>query len=234
MGYIVSVDQLLNARDEDVLEVFARLNSYTVTLSSAEKRHAEFQTEFKWAVRDAASRWSEFFDKNRILSLRQRVRMKDDELIAEMFRTLVHGVCDGGDPKLHAFYREQTDDRFTDSVAGKLRKRIDEAMTYFSRDLTRSIRENLAQPYQVLAMFAAYTHHKAGIPPGDIDPMPERRQLAPTATIVERLEELQAALDSDNPPKRFVPYVLHTRKTSPQRIAARRIRFGEMVRVFGQ
>ena len=43
LSYAIAVDQLVNASDTDVLEVFARLNSYTVTLNPPEKRHAKYQ-----------------------------------------------------------------------------------------------------------------------------------------------------------------------------------------------
>src|ERR1700757_4110386 len=58
LSYPIGLDQLVNAGDEEVLEVFARLNSYTVSLNGAEKRHAKFQGEFKFAIRDASKRWS--------------------------------------------------------------------------------------------------------------------------------------------------------------------------------
>ncbi len=38
LSYPIAVGQLLNANDDDVLEVFSRLNSYSVTLNPAEKR----------------------------------------------------------------------------------------------------------------------------------------------------------------------------------------------------
>ena len=88
LGYAIAVDQLLNASTDDVLEVFARLNSYTVTLNAPEKRHGKYQGEFKWAVRSASRAWASFWEEFDVLSVRERVRMMDDSLTAEMF-----GVC---------------------------------------------------------------------------------------------------------------------------------------------
>lgn len=42
LGYTLSIEQLLNATDDDVIDIFARLNSYIVSLNAAEKRHAQF------------------------------------------------------------------------------------------------------------------------------------------------------------------------------------------------
>jgi len=51
LGYTITAEQLLNATDDDVIDIFARLNSYTVALNAAEKRHAAYQTELKFFVR---------------------------------------------------------------------------------------------------------------------------------------------------------------------------------------
>ena len=53
-----AAEQLTNASDRDVLEVFARINTYTMALNAAELRHAEYQGDFKWQVHEAAQRWS--------------------------------------------------------------------------------------------------------------------------------------------------------------------------------
>ena len=47
LSYGIAVDQLVNASDTEVLEGFARLNSYNVTLNAAELRHARFSGDFK-------------------------------------------------------------------------------------------------------------------------------------------------------------------------------------------
>ena len=51
LNYKVPVVQLLNASNADVLEVFARLNSYSVKVTPAELRHAEYSEPVKWAIR---------------------------------------------------------------------------------------------------------------------------------------------------------------------------------------
>lgn len=77
LSYTIGVEQLINASDEDVLEIFARLNSYTVSLNQPELRHAEFQGDFKWAIYESAKRWKVLWDSFQLLSIRERVRMLD-------------------------------------------------------------------------------------------------------------------------------------------------------------
>lgn len=50
LSYNIPVVQLINADDAEVLEVFARLNSYSVKLTPAELRHAEYSEPVKWAT----------------------------------------------------------------------------------------------------------------------------------------------------------------------------------------
>lgn len=233
LGYIVTAEQLLNASDDVVLEVFARLNSYTVKLSDAEKRHAEFQTEFKWAVRKTASQWSSFLIETGILSLRQRVRMLDDELLAEMYRVLREGVCDGGAPKLRKFYEQMSDDEFTPKLASSLRKQIDDVLNHIDETARDAIREDLATSPILLMMFAAVAHHKFGIPRGDVSKLPPKLKLAKPTVVRARLGELLEAMQSPRPPAKYTDFVLTARKTSPQRISSRRIRFKVMLSVFG-
>lgn len=233
LGYVISADQLLNASDDEVLEVFSRLNSYTVILNDAEKRHAEFQTDFKWLVVKTAAEWSKFFDEKGVLSIRQRVRMMDDELVAEMFRVLVGGVCDGGARKLRAFYREQDDETFTAQVATRVTRRLTEALRFLQDSIADWIRDELARPYYVLAMFAAYAHHRWGIPKGDLDVLPDRKNIASPAEIGAGLDSFLENIQRDVPTRRYQALITETTRTSPQRIAARRVRFLEMVRIFG-
>ena len=106
LSYAIAVDQLLNASTDDVLEVFARLNSYTVTLNAPEKRHGRYQGDFKWAIRNASRAWAGFWEEFDVLSVKERVRMMDDSLTAEMFGVLLEGVKDGGQPKIDALYKK--------------------------------------------------------------------------------------------------------------------------------
>jgi len=62
LSYPIAVDQLVNASTDDVLEVFARLNSYTVTLNGPEKRHAsivsrKYANKVERLCRGSSRRW---------------------------------------------------------------------------------------------------------------------------------------------------------------------------------
>jgi hypothetical protein len=52
LSYEFSVDLLVDATDADVLDVFARINSYSLPLNEQEKRNAKFFGAFKQTVYD--------------------------------------------------------------------------------------------------------------------------------------------------------------------------------------
>ncbi len=51
LSYKLTCEQLINASDEDVLEVFVRINSYAVPVNEAELRHARFENDFAELVK---------------------------------------------------------------------------------------------------------------------------------------------------------------------------------------
>ncbi|MDZ8259357.1 DUF262 domain-containing protein [Nostoc sp. ChiQUE01b] len=52
LGYEVSTDTIISATEEEILKIFRRINSYTLPLKDAEKRHASYQGDFKWFIKD--------------------------------------------------------------------------------------------------------------------------------------------------------------------------------------
>jgi len=225
LTYPLAVDQLLNANDTQVLEVFARLNSYSVSLNEPEKRHAKYQGEFKLAVHNASQRWSLLWEKYNIFSIRQRVRMEDDSLTAEFFGVLLEGVRDGGQPKIDALYSRYDSSFSTDStIPSKVDRVLSFILENFADDLVNT---PVMSPPHLLMLFAAVAHAIFDIPDGDIaDIMPERVSDSLSNLNVARnnLRVLAAVIDSDKQPLSYEDFWTSSR-TSTQRIATRRIRF---------
>lgn len=232
LGYSIAVDQLVNANDEAVLEVFARLNSYSVALNPAEKRHAYFQGEFKWAVRDASHRWSILWEPYGVISVRDRVRMLDDSLVAEMFGILLEGVRDGGQPKIDALYKKYDSDAL---VNDNLVAKLDDVISYFVGHLADFlVGSPVMRAPHFLMLFAALAHVRWGIPDGDIGQMPAAPVGALTNLDVVRanLQMLGAYIEGDNYPGPFEAFHLAS-ASSTQRISSRKVRFPIFVKALG-
>jgi hypothetical protein len=230
LSYPIAVDQLINASTEDVLEVFARLNSYTVSLNGPEKRHAKYQGEFKWQIRAASRKWAPFWEKYRVLTVRERVRMLDDSLTAEMVSILLEGITDGGQPRIDALYKKY-DSSFD---AGCITK-LDTVLNFISDNLAESLVDTpLMRSAHLLMLFGATASCLVGIPNGEL-----KDAEAIKGTISKNLDQardnllfLGSIIDRDEEPA--APYAEFWRasKSSTQRIASRRVRFPFFVKAF--
>jgi hypothetical protein len=233
LSYPIGVDQLVNAGDEEVLEVFARLNSYTVSLNGAEKRHAKFQGEFKFAIRDASKKWRDFWRDYNILSTQKRVRMQDDALTAEMVGVLLEGVKDGGDPKIWALYNKYDNNFDIATIAT-----FDTVLKYLVDNLAEALKGTpMLNPPHLLTLFSALAFVLVGIPNGDLKP--DEVAGLPTAMFndLDRVREnlllLASLINADDEPGEPLNQFWKAQRSSTQRIASRRVRFAFYVRALG-
>ena len=228
LSYPIAVDQLLNASNDDVLEVFARLNSYTVTLNAPEKRHGKWQGEFKWTVRSSSRQWADFWKEFAVLSVKERVRMMDDSLTAEMFAVLLEGVKDGGQPKLDALYKKY-DSAFDAQIVPNFNEVMSKIKVDFAPFLVGT---SILTPAPLLMLFSALAYSMVGIPNGDIKPeeMPARYPLNDDLDQVrENLLILASVTSGDNEPP--PPYAAFWKaRAFAHKIASRRVRFPEFVK----
>ena len=135
LSYRIPVVQLINVSDSDVLEVFARLNSYSVKVTPAELRHAEYSEPVNWAVYDTARAWSELWTEYKILSTRETVRLKNNSLIAEMFMALEHGLERGGEPAISKYYNKSKQNSDTEFYCETLRENFDKILSKIIEEL---------------------------------------------------------------------------------------------------
>ncbi|MGA2001591.1 MAG: DUF262 domain-containing protein [Terriglobales bacterium] len=230
LSYPIAVDQLVNASIDDVLEVFARLNSYTVSLNGPEKRHAKWQGDFKWAIRAASRKWASLWEDYKVLTVRERVRMLDDSLTAEMVGILLDGIKDGGQPKIDALYKKY--DKVFDTISIK---NLDKTLKYFVQNLAeRLIDTPLMNPPHLLMLFGGLAHILIGIPPGDLTPGEFAKLPRSMAKDLDRVRDnlllLGAIVDGDAEPAEPYAEFWKASRSSTQRIASRRVRFPFYVR----
>ena len=87
----LSVGYLVGANDENVIEIFARINSISKTLNPQEKRNAHYSGSFKqFCLAEAVNRL-EFWRTNRIFSDVQISRMLEVQFIADLVMNFAEG-----------------------------------------------------------------------------------------------------------------------------------------------
>ena len=154
MSYSVSVDVIRNANIGEILQMFRRMNSYTLPLNEAEQRHSTFQGEFKLFVNNISDTLSDFFSEYGVFTHRQVIRMADAELISDMALSIENGVVSTSPKKLKDLYRKY-DQQF--SQANQVYQMIIDSI----HDITRFeglAKSFLMKPYVLHMLIIALIH----------------------------------------------------------------------------
>jgi len=224
LSYSIGVDQLTGASDDDVLEIFARLNSYTVPVNAPELRHAKYQGDFKWAVHEASQQWKDLWEGLRVVSPRERLRLLDDSLMAEMFGILLDGVRDGGQLKINALY-EKYDTGFD---RGRIETGFDAVLPLLVGDYRAPLVDTpLHSAPHFLMAFAALAATQVGLFAGDLElGVLTPSELAPVDVVVANLYALGQVIDQDEPRGSDTAKAFwRASRSSTQRTRSRRARF---------
>ena len=88
-NYRLIVREITDASDENLRDLFRRLNQNTVALNAQEIRNARFKGEFIQTVTELADQ--DFWAENRIVSANEIRRMLDIEYVAELLIGIMHG-----------------------------------------------------------------------------------------------------------------------------------------------
>ena len=226
LTYRVGVDQLFNATDSEVLDVFHRINAYGLSLNRQELRHGKYQYgAFRNTVVDSSKRWTYLWDTLQIVGVRDRVRMADDELMAQMLGVILEGVQTGTQRDIDKLYKDY-DETVPITAIKKLDQVIDEMLV---NELILS-GSSLARSPHFLMLFAAVAHAKFGIPVGDIgiEDMPVRNEDALLDILMARsnLGVLSDVfqMDESEVPERFFAFKYASAGTT-HHIRSRKPRF---------
>lgn len=101
--YNLAVRELPNVSDQEVRDIFRRLNVNLVPLNNQELRNARYNGPFITLMTKLAE--NDFWAENRIVTATQIRRMVDIEYISELFVAMMHGVQDGK-KMLDDYYRQ--------------------------------------------------------------------------------------------------------------------------------
>ena len=95
LRYKIDINEIFNPSDEEVRNLYARVNKYTVQLNKQELRRADYPGEFINISEELSI--SDFFEDAKIFTAAQRRRMLDVEYISELLSVLLEGVQDKKD-----------------------------------------------------------------------------------------------------------------------------------------
>jgi len=161
LDYEFSVVLLEKVSDADVLDIFARLNTYAQKLTAQELLNAAYFGEFKQTVYSLGLEHLEFWRQNRILQDRQIIRMAEAELTTELLVVMLVGVQHRRN-KIKNQY-EEYDDSFPkrERVVTEFKTVIDTITNCFGGSLKNTI---FSRRVLFFSLFCAFYHVMYGIP----------------------------------------------------------------------
>lgn len=90
LRYTIDINEIFNPTDDQIRDLYARVNKYTVQLNKQELRKADFPGDFIALAEELSE--MEFFEKSKIFSVKQRRRMLDVEYIEELLSVMLEGI----------------------------------------------------------------------------------------------------------------------------------------------
>lgn len=92
LRYELSVDMIFDLSYEDTLDIFARLNTYSVKLNPQELLNAQYLGFFKQAAHALGLRYVRYWIEGGVLTEKQVTRMAEAELSSDLLGMLVEGI----------------------------------------------------------------------------------------------------------------------------------------------
>ncbi|MEX2150528.1 MAG: DUF262 domain-containing protein [Steroidobacteraceae bacterium] len=160
LAYTVSVDVIRNAERAEILQMFRRMNAFTLPLNAAEKRHSEYFGQFKDWVNLVLDRFGAMFVEWGVQTSRQIVRMGDAELVADIALAVEEGIVSTSPKKLRDLYerydKEFNPQHFDETVVGGLNA----TLTHLSGVQGSFI----VKPHVFHSLICALIHNRFGLP----------------------------------------------------------------------
>jgi hypothetical protein len=194
-GYELAVRYLTSDSEEDMKEMFRRINTFTAALKPQELRNATYGGPFAQLAIKFADDYGDFLTENRIITAAAIRRMTDVEYVAELLIGASHGP-QGGQPSIIDDYYRQYED-FEDEFPGertvkKLFIRIMAQIDAYLPDLKSTRWNNKSDFYSLFVALASLRDVDGGKMPAVADAI---RDLG--RQVDERVEDEEAVVPKE-------------------------------------
>jgi hypothetical protein len=215
LQYELGVDVLFDLSYQDLLDIFARINSYTVTLNKQELLNAQYLGYFKQATYELGLQYVDYFLRASVLTKAKVTRMAEAELAGDMLVALVGGVQTN--KSVEQFYKKYEDEP---GPLDKAKSQFDRVMsfigsTYPPEELAQT---NWARVHLFYTLFTAIAHCLFGLTalkPELRVKIPEKKlgQLRVCLDdISATYDKVAADLDAPSAPKEFKSFIMRSRR----------------------
>ncbi len=202
LTYKFSVDILVGVDDSEIMDIFARLNTYTTPLNKQELINAEFYGAFKQSVYAISHKYNKFWIDNKIFTEYQTMRMNEVELTADVFIACIHGIQNRKQIKT---YYKMYDEKFPQQI--EIENLFDEIISLITNMYGENLRKSLyRKPALFYSLVIALINFKYPVPDMPKLQMIEFNDKAESKikTCLDRIEEL---IDSEDRNRRENDFV---------------------------
>lgn len=213
LDYELTVNVLVDLDDKDVLDIFARLNSYGVRLNTQELINAKYFGYFKQLVYSLGFTFTKFWENNKLFTSANIMRMKEAEFVSELLVLMLDGIQDA---KAIEKYYKQYDESFDNRK--ELEQRFCETMDYIANlydgDFSNTSYTSTPLFY---GLFAAIYHLNYGVKDFDFPRRPITS--ADNAKLRSALDEIEEVLHkSENLSAEEQKFIISCKKSTGHRI----------------
>ena len=157
LNYEIDVNSLKDPSDEDVRNLYSRVNKYTVQLNSQELRRADYPGDFINLAEDLAS--LEFFGDARMFTANMTRRMLDVEFIEELLCIVIEGMQNKKET-LDQFCERYQEMKNKDVIRNKFMGVIDDIAKIFTDNEMIIRKTRFKQRSDFYSLFSAITSLK--------------------------------------------------------------------------
>jgi hypothetical protein len=228
LSYPISTVQLIDVDIDDILEIFARLNSYSVKVTPAELRHSKYSDPIKWSIWNFAREHNWMWSERRLVSLRDAVRMKHNSYVAELYMSVDQGLSDGGEPQIDKYYKakKSEDDEYFHNIYENAHHIVQFIEDAFGDDFSETTFFT-GPNFLILFNFVGFLRGICPVNANTQQWAALHRSGVDIARLTRSLTVLSTAVDEDDIEGRFGPFVVAS-KTTTQRRSSRAKRFGSL------
>ena len=215
MKYEIGVDLLYDLPYRDILDIFARLNTYTVKLNPQELLNAKYVGYFKQLAYRLGYRYVDFLLAAKVVTKAQVTRMLEAELTSDLLVSLIDGIQTNKNMEGH--YRKY-EDLFENMDA--IEEKFDQIMSYI--DAIYKPEElavtNWSRIHLFYTLFTTIAHGLFGIQMLDVHSRPvvsaanAGRIRVVLDDISERFDRYTSAEYKDDIPGEFAEFIDKSRR----------------------
>lgn len=194
----LTADVFTGASNEEIRELFRRINSYTVALNPEELRHAKYQGAMKWFIYEQGRAYSPYLESTRVLNEKSLARMGDAKLFADLTLAYLQGIRTTKAKELNDLYKTYEDEfKAEDTVAKAFKSGFQ-----FLEKMPDLVGTALYKQHNFYTLLLAIIHAKNAVDSlaGEVE---GGMGLRSPDDAQSRLLKLDDILDSETPPKKY-------------------------------